>query len=93
MPSLLTQILVVVMLRTQHIPILQSSPSRVLGSALVIISALGLALPYIPRIAPALGMQEPKPTFYGLLAAILVSYVLLVQIVKTIYRRLYKEWL
>lgn len=91
--SLLTQILVVVMLRTQHIPIFQSSPSKTLASALICMSAVGLALPYIPRIAPALLMQSPHPTFYGFLVAIVFSYVLLVQAVKTIYRRIYKEWL
>jgi P-type Mg2+ transporter len=91
--SLLTQILVVVMLRTQHIPFFQSSPSRVLGSALASMSVVGLTLPYIPRIAPALQMQRPHPTFYGFLVAILISYVLLVQGVKVVYKRIYKQWL
>jgi Mg2+-importing ATPase len=81
------------MLRTQHIPIIQSRPSKVLGIALVLISLIGLAIPYIPAISTALKMQRPHLTFYPFLVAILLSYMGLVQVVKTIYRRLYKEWL
>ena len=90
---LLTQVLVVVMLRTQHIPLIQSRPSKVLGSALIFICIIGLAIPYISPIAHALQMQRPHPTFYGFLVAILVGYMVLVQLVKTIYRRIYGEWL
>lgn len=90
---LLTQVLVVVMLRTQHVPLIQSRPSKILGSALILICILGLAIPYIPPLANALQMQRPHPTFYGFLVAILVSYMLLVQLVKTVYRRIYGEWL
>jgi P-type Mg2+ transporter len=90
---LLTQILVVVMLRTQHVPFLQSWPARPLGLALTTMSLIGLALPYIPHISEALQMQHPHPTFYGFLVAILLSYIGLVQGVKVIYMRIYKEWL
>ena len=81
------------MLRTQHIPLFQSRPSKVLGTALILICIVGLAIPYIRPIANALQMQLPHPTFYGFLAAILLSYMFLVQFVKTIYRRVYGEWL
>jgi len=91
--SLLTQTLVVVMLRTQHIPLIQSRPSKVLGGALILICMVGLALPYIPPIAHALQMQRPHPTFYAFLVAILLSYMMLVQMVKLVYRRIYHEWL
>ena len=91
--SLLTQTLVVLMLRTQHIPFFQSWPSRVIGVALAIIASVGLAIPYIPPIAAALLMQHPHPLFYGFLVVILVCYMLLVQLVKTVYIRIYKEWI
>lgn len=90
---LLTQVFVVLMLRTQHIPLIQSRPSKVLGSALVLICIIGVAIPYIPPIANALEMKRPHPTFYGFLLAILLSYMLLVHLVKTIYRRVYREWI
>lgn len=81
------------MLRTQHIPLFQSRPSKVLGTALILICIIGLAIPYIRPIADALQMQPPHPTFYGFLTTILLSYMLLVQFVKTIYKRVYGEWL
>ena len=81
------------MLRTQRIPLFQSRPSKVLGTALILICIIGLAIPYIPPISHALQMQLPHPTFYGFLAVIFLSYILLVQLVKTIYRRVYGEWL
>jgi len=90
---LLTQVLGVLMLRTQHIPLVQSRPSKVLGAALVIICVVGWVLPYVPALSSALQMQRPHPTFYGFLVPILISYMLLVQLVKIIYRRVYKEWL
>jgi Mg2+-importing ATPase len=90
---LLTQVLVVLMLRTQHIPLVQSRPSKVLGAALVIICVVGLVLPYVPPLSSALQMQRPHPTFYGFLVPILISYMLLVQLVKIVYRRVYKDWL
>jgi len=90
---LLTQTLVVIMLRTQHIPVVQSLPAKPLGAALTIICLVGLALPYIPTLSSALQMQHPHPAFYGFLVPILLSYMLLVQLVKTIYRRIYHEWL
>lgn len=79
-------------LRTQHVPLIQSRPSKVLGSALAIIAIIGTVIPYIPPIARALSMQRPHPLFYAFLVAILVSYLLLVQLVKVIYMRIYKEW-
>jgi P-type Mg2+ transporter len=90
---LLTQTLVVIMLRTQHIPIIKSRPSWVLGSALTIIFATGLVRRYIPTLSSALQMQHPHPTFYGFLVPILISYMLLVQLMKFIYKRVHKEWL
>jgi P-type Mg2+ transporter len=93
MSRLLTQLLIVVMLRTQHIPIIQSSPGKLLSATLLIMGTIGLSLPYIPPLAQALQMEHPHPTFYGFLCAILLSYILLVQVVKTIYRRIYKEWM
>lgn len=88
----MTQLLIVIMLRTQHIPIIQASPARIVGAALVIIATIGLTLPYLPTISRALQMREPHPSFYGFLVGILLSYMGLVQLVKTIYRRIYKEW-
>jgi P-type Mg2+ transporter len=91
--SLLTQVLIVIMLRTQHIPLIQSRPSRVMAVALVCIACVGVSLPYIPGLSTVLQMQHPHPMFYAFLVGILVGYMVLVQAVKTVYRRIYHEWL
>lgn len=91
--SLLTQVLVVIMLRTQHVPVIQSRPSKVMATALSCVCVVGLAIPYVPGVSSALDMQRPRPTFYTFLVPILVSYMLLVQLIKIIYRRIYHEWL
>lgn len=48
--------------------------------------AIANSLPYIPPIASFLGFLAPPPTYYGFLAAILVSYLGLVQLVKVAYK-------
>lgn len=38
-------------------------------------------------------MTPPKPEFYGILAAIIVAYAILVHVMKRIYQNLFNEWL
>jgi Mg2+-importing ATPase len=52
-----------------------------------------MAIPYIPGLHSAVRMVPPLPEYYGFLAAILLTYMLLVQAVKTIYKRIFNEWL
>jgi P-type Mg2+ transporter len=58
-----------------------------------LVGCVALAVPYLPRVHSALRMMPPLPEYYGFLVAILVSYMLLVQVVKTIYQRIFNDWL
>ncbi|MEW9571954.1 magnesium-translocating P-type ATPase [Rhodanobacter sp. Si-c] len=90
--SLLTQTLVVHMIRTRRIPFLQSSAAApVLGLTTAII-AIGMLIPYT-GLGHKLGMLEMPPVYYAWLAATVLAYCALTQLVKVVYIRRYGRWL
>jgi Mg2+-importing ATPase len=91
--GLLTQTLIVHLLRTAKVPVVQSRAARVLVFSTVTIMAIGLAIPYIPPIASALGLIRPRTEFLGFLAAELALYCLEVQLVKVLYVKIFGRWL
>lgn len=93
--SLLTQSLVVHMLRTEHIPLIQSRASWQVMASTFGMMALGNALPYIPKIGKNgfLDMAAVHPHFYGFVIVIVVAYCLLVQLFKGGYKKVFSDWL
>ena len=90
--SLLTQTLVVHMIRTRRIPFLQSAASApVLGLTTAII-AIGLAIPYT-ALGHHIGMVELPLDYFGWLAATVIAYCMLTQAVKMLYMRRFRRWL
>ena len=90
--SLLTQTLVVHMIRTRRIPFVQSAAAApVLGLTTAII-AIGIAIPYTV-LGHKLGMVELPLEYFGWLAATVVAYCALTQFVKTLYMRRFGSWL
>jgi len=90
--SLLTQTLVVHMIRTRKIPFLQSiAAAPVLGLTTAII-VIGMLLPYT-AIGAKIGMMEMPPVYFAWLALTVVAYCALTQVVKVIYTRRYGRWL
>jgi Mg2+-importing ATPase len=79
---LLTQTLIIRVIRIKRIPFLQSWASWPLIVTSATILLIGAWLPYSP-IASALGFTPLPGLYWPLLAATLVGYVLLTQIVKT----------
>ena len=78
--SLATQTLVLFIIRTAGNP-LRSRPSLPLTITVLLIVAIGMLLPYTPLAAP-LGFT-PLPALYFLfLAGMIVTYLLLVEVVK-----------
>ena len=90
--GLLTQTLIVHMIRTQHIPFIQSRAATPVILLTVCIMALGIYLPFSP-VGEHLGMVPLPPAYFVWLALILSSYCLLTQLVKTIYIRRFGQWL
>jgi P-type Mg2+ transporter len=90
--GLLTQTLIVHMIRTQHIPFIQSRAATPVILLTACIMALGIYLPFSP-VGEHLGMVPLPPAYFVWLALILSSYCLLTQLVKTIYIRRFGQWL
>ncbi|PHH88453.1 hypothetical protein CDD83_7518 [Cordyceps sp. RAO-2017] len=91
--GLLTQTLIVHLLRTAKIPFIQSRSTMPLALSTTAIMSIGFAIPWIPAFQRALGFAQPAVTYVGLLAAELVLYCLEVQLVKMVYVRIFKTWL
>ena len=80
--SLLTQTLIIHVIRTNRIPFLQSRASVALSATTVGIMLVGVWLPSSP-LAPALGLTHLPHLYWPLLAVTLLAYVTLTQVVKT----------
>jgi len=90
--SLLTQTLVVHMIRTRRIPFLQSiaaAPVLALTTAIIVI---GMAIPFT-HLGAKLGMLEMPAVYFGWLAITVVAYCALTQMMKLLYMRRYSSWL
>jgi Mg2+-importing ATPase len=88
--SLLTQTLIIHVIRTNKIPFLQSWASWPLILTSMIIVAVGAGLTVSP-LAGALGLVALPPRYWVLLAVILVCYVVLTQLMKTWFYRRFAE--
>jgi len=80
--SLLTQTLIIHVIRTNRIPFLQSRASVALSATTVGIMLVGVWLPSSP-LAPALRLTHLPHLYWPLLALTLLAYVTLTQVVKT----------
>jgi len=91
--GLLTQTLIVHMIRTAKIPFIQSIAGwpLLVGTSLVMVA--GIATPFIPGLRDALTMVAPPGLFFAYLLGVLLCYCLLVFVVKTIYIRIFKNWM
>ncbi len=90
--GLLTQTLIVHMIRTQHIPFIQSRAAMPVILLTASIMAFGIYLPFSP-LGAHLNMVPLPLSYFEWLIGILLSYCLLTQLVKTIYIRRFGQWL
>jgi P-type Mg2+ transporter len=84
--SLLTQTLIIHVIRTNKIPFLQSRASRFVTSMSLVIMAVGISIPFSP-LGPYLGFTTLPLLYWPLLALTLVCYVVLTQAVKMLLLR------
>jgi Mg2+-importing ATPase len=80
-------------LRTPKIPFFQSRASTHLTVVTTSIAFIAMASPWIPGISETLKFEHPDPEFYAFLVAIVAAYSMLVQLSKTIYLKIFKDWL
>jgi Mg2+-importing ATPase len=86
--SLMTQTLIVYIIRTPKIPFLQSRPSLPMLLVTLTIMAVAIYLPFSP-IASVLGFVPLPAKYFLWLALILFSYCVLTQLVKTWFVKKY----
>ena len=84
--SLLTQTLIIHIIRTAKVPFLQSRASPSLIATTVIICTIGMTLPFT-WAGSALGFVPLPPLYWPLVAAMLVTYAVLTHIVKVWFTR------
>lgn len=84
--GLLTQTLVVHLIRTARWPFVQSRASPVLVGTTLAIMAVGLWLPAGP-LGSYFGLQALPTAYYAWLAAIVLSYAVMVSLMKRVYIR------
>ena len=90
--GLLTQTLIIHMIRTSKIPFVQSTAAAPLLVLTVIIMGVGVVLPF-STIGAAVGLVPLPWSYFPWLVATLISYCLLTQIVKVWYIRRFGIWL
>jgi Mg2+-importing ATPase len=84
--SLATQTLVLLVIRTQEAP-WRSRPSGALVTSVLLVVAIGAALPVIPPVAKLLEFVPLPGAYAGFVAAATVAYLALVEIAKRVLAR------
>jgi Mg2+-importing ATPase len=90
--GLLSQTLIVHMIRTKKIPFIQSWATAPVLALTTLIMAIGIYLPFSP-LAASLQMQSLPMSYFPWLIGILLAYCLLTQVIKVWFIRKFDQWL
>ena len=90
--GLLSQTLIVHMIRTRKIPFIQSWATAPVLALTSVIMVIGILIPFTP-FGTALKLQALPLAYFPWLVAILVSYCLLTQLIKNWFIRKFEQWL
>ncbi len=90
--GLLTQTLIVHMIRTEKVPFIGSRASNALLISTFIVMSIGVIIPYTAIGTAAQLVPLPAP-YFAYLAAILIGYCLLVTVMKKWYIKRFGQWL
>lgn len=90
--GLLSQTLIIHMIRTKKIPFIQSWATAPVLALTTIIMLVGIAIPF-SLLAPMLKMQPLPLSYFPWLFGILTCYCLLTQYVKTWFIKKFNQWL
>jgi Mg2+-importing ATPase len=89
--GLLSQTLVVHMLRTRKIPFIQSTAAWPVIVMTLLVMGLGIYIPFSP-LGEMVGLQPLPWQYFPWLAATLLGYCVVAQLMKTIYIRRFGQW-
>ena len=90
--GLLSQTLIVHMIRTRKIPFIQSCASWPVMGLTFLIMAIGILIPFT-SVGQVIGLQPLPLSYFPWLLGILLSYCMLTQLVKNWYIKRFVKWL
>ncbi|KAJ9670187.1 hypothetical protein PVL29_026622 [Vitis rotundifolia] len=90
--GLLMQTLIIHLIRTEKIPFIQEVASWPVICSTVIVSAIGIAIPFTP-IGKVMDFVRLPFSYYGFLVVLFIGYFSVGQVVKRIYILIYHKWL
>lgn len=90
--GLLSQTLIVHMIRTRKIPFIQSTASWPVLGLTFLIMTIGICIPFT-SFGATIGLQPLPLSYFPWLVATLLSYCVLTQLIKTWYIKRFKKWL
>lgn len=90
--GLLSQTLIVHMIRTRKIPFIQSCASWQVTGLTVLIMAVGILIPF-SSFGSSIGLEPLPLSYFPWLIGILLSYCILTQMVKNWYIKRFVKWL
>jgi len=90
--GLVSQTLIIHMIRTQKIPFIQSRASLPVLIMTILIVSVGIAIPFT-GIGASVGLIPLPAKYFWYLTAILLSYAALTQVAKIIFLKKFKVWL
>lgn len=90
--SLISQTLIVHLIRTPKVPFLQSRAAAPVVLLTSVIMAIGALIPFTV-LGAYIGLAHLPAAYFGWLAVIVLSYIVLAQIVKSIYIKINRSWL
>lgn len=90
--GLLTQTLVVHMIRTEKIPFIQSRATAPVMISTLIVMSLGLIIPFT-GFGHSIGFVSLPGSYFPWLVLVLVGYMATMQVVKTLYIWKFREWI
>lgn len=88
--SLVSQTLIIYIIRTNKIPFIQSWPSKTLLITTLTIAAIGIYLPF-SFLSSYLGFSALPTTYWTILLAMILGYFILTQIIKVLFIKKYGE--
>ncbi|XVE86833.1 hypothetical protein DITRI_Ditri18aG0066700 [Diplodiscus trichospermus] len=90
--GLLMQTLIYHLIRTEKIPFIMEIASWPVIGSTILISAVGIAIPFT-IIGDVMGFTDLPLSYFGFLVVLFIGYFTVGQIVKRLYIMVYKKWL
>jgi Mg2+-importing ATPase len=90
--GLLMQTLIFHLIRTEKIPFIQEISSWPVICSTVVISAIGIAIPFT-QVGEVMGFTNLPFSYFGFLVVLFLGYFTVGQVVKRMYILIYRKWL